>query len=67
MKVKKNHRKRKQMKTLLELIADLLSCFNHCTDDGLKDDASNNTPGSVSNNRRNCSIWCTLVYKNKLL
>ena len=50
MKVKKNHRKRKQMKTLLELIADLLSCFNHCTDDGLKDDASNNTPGSVSNN-----------------
>lgn len=50
MKVKKNHRKRKQMKTLLELIADLPSCFNHCTDDGLKDDASNNTPGSVSNN-----------------
>ena len=35
------------MKTLLELIADLLSCFNHCTDDGL--DAGNSTPGSVSN------------------
>ena len=36
------------MKTLLELIADLLSCFNHCTDDGIKGDAGNSTPGSVS-------------------